>query len=489
VNEYAGWLSSTGLNHEDLDPSDWHAFRATAHAALDGIIDYVAGIRDRPVWQPVPAAVRDALQAPLPRDGETIEQVCAEFDRLVLPYATGNVHPRFMGWVHGGGNVAGLVGEMLAAGLNANLGGRDHAPIALERQVIRWMAELFGLPPETGGLLVTGTSLANLIAVLIARAAHAGAAVRRDGVAGHRLTAYTSVAAHGCIPAAMDISGLGTAALRMIPTDSAGRIDLPALADSIARDRNDGHHPFLVVGTAGTVDIGAIDDLVGLADICRREGLWFHVDGAFGALVALSPLLRHLVAGLERTDSIGFDFHKWGQVPYDAGCILVRDPHLAEQAFATPAAYLRREARGLAGGAPWPCDLGPDLSRGFRALKVWFTLKTWGADRIGESIARSCRLARYLADRVDLEPMLERTAPVALNVVCFRYRFPRNADGENAELVADLQESGIVAPSTTSIDGRLAIRAALVNHRTQAEDVDALIDATLTFGERRCALF
>jgi aromatic-L-amino-acid/L-tryptophan decarboxylase len=482
----AGWLRSAGLDRTDLDPSDWDAFRATAHAALDGIIDYIAGIRDRPVWQPVPAAIRAELCAPLPRDGANIDQVCAEFDRLVLPYATGNVHPRFMGWVHGGGNAAGVIGEMLAAGLNANLGGRDHAPIVLERQVIGWMAEAFGLPPSTGGLLVTGTSIANLIAVLIARAAHAGAAVRRDGVAAHRLTAYTSAAAHGCIPSAMDISGLGTAALRMIPTDSNGRIELQALTDSIEQDRTHGCTPFLIVGTAGTVDIGAIDDLAGLATICRREGLWFHVDGAFGALAALSPSLRPLVTGLEHADSVGFDFHKWGQVPYDAGCILVRKPHLAEHAFASPAAYLRHEARGLAGGAPWPCDFGPDLSRGFRALKVWFTLKTWGADRIGEVIARTCHLAGYLADRVDAEPMLERMAPVALNIVCFRYRFAKDADRENAELVADLQESGIAAPSATTIGGRLAIRAALVNHRTQAEDVDALVDAVLTLGERRC---
>jgi aromatic-L-amino-acid/L-tryptophan decarboxylase len=171
---------------------------------------------------------------------------------------------------------------------------------------------------------------------------------------------------------------------------------------------------------------------------------------------------------------------------YDAGCVLVREPHLAKQAFASPAAYLRHDVRGLAGGAPWPCDLGPDLSRGFRALKVWFTLKTWGADRIGEVIARSCRLAGYLAARVDAEPMLERMAPVALNIVCFCYRFPGDADRENAELVLDLQESGIAAPSTTTIGRRLAIRAALVNHRTQAEDVDALIDAVLMLGERRC---
>ena len=472
----------------DLDPEDWAAFRAAAHAALDTALDYTETIRDRPVWQPTPESVREALTAPLPARGEGIGAVSDEFSRLILPYATGNTHPRFMGWVHGGGNVAGVVGEMLAAAINANLGGRDHAPILLERQVIGWMAALFGLPAETGGLMVTGTSIANLIGVLIARAAAAGPAVRRTGVAGARLTAYTSVAAHGCIPRAMDMAGLGTEALRLIPTDPAGRMDLRALAAAIAADRAAGLTPFLAVGTAGTVDIGAIDDLAGLAALCRRERLWFHVDGAFGALAAFAPALRPLLAGIEAADSLAFDFHKWGQVPYDAGCILVRDPRLAEQAFAAPAAYLRHEARGLAGGAPWPCDFGPDLSRGFRALKVWFTLKTWGAERLGRAIAHSCRLAQALAARVAAEPELELLAPAALNIVCFRYRFAgAEADARTAALVADLQEAGIAAPSTTSIDGRLAIRAALVNHRTRAEDIAALVDAVLAFGRRNAA--
>jgi glutamate/tyrosine decarboxylase-like PLP-dependent enzyme len=473
------------LDRGDLDPTDWAAFRATAHQALDGILDHLATLRDQPVWQTTPEPVRAALRTGLPDEGEGIGAVLDQFQRLIQPYATGNTHPRFMGWVHGGGNVAGLLGEMLAAGLNANLGGRDHAPILVERQVIGWMAALFGLPAETGGLLVTGTSIANLIGVLIARAAAAGPEVRRAGVEGLRLAAYTSAAAHGCIPRAMDMAGLGTDALRLIPTDKLGRIDLAALEDAIAEDRAAGIRPFLLVGTAGSVDIGAIDDLAALAALARREGMWFHVDGAFGALAAFAPKLRPLLAGIEAADSLAFDFHKWGQVPYDAGCILVRDPALAEQAFAAPAAYLRHEARGLAGGAPWPCDFGPDLSRGFRALKVWFTLKTYGAAHLGSAIARTCTLAQDLAARVDAEPDLERLAPVALNIVCFRYRFPADSDRRTAELVADLQEAGIAAPSTTTIDGRLAIRAAIVNHRTRAEDIAILVDAVLALGRRR----
>ena len=288
----------------------------------------------------------------------------------------------------------------------------------------------------------------------------------------------------------MDMAGLGTDALRLVPIDAQHRIEPARLVEAIARDRAAGHRPFLVVGTAGTVDVGAIDDLESLARICREQGLWLHVDGAFGALGALSPDVRPLLAGIEKADSIAFDFHKWGQVPYDAACILVRDGARQLAAFSSEAAYLRREARGLAGGAPWPCDLGPDLSRGFRALKVWFTIGALGADRLGASISHTCALARALAARVDAEPELERLPPVPLNIVCFRYRFAARASGpsadeQNAALAADLQESGVAAPSTTSIDGRVWLRCAIVNHRTERRDLDVLVDAVLAQGRRR----
>lgn len=469
-----------------LDPEDWPSLRTQGHRMLDEILDYIEGIRERPVWRPLPDEVRARFRAEVPRAPQALTDVHGEFMRDVLPYATGNVHPGFMGWVHGGGNPAGVLAEMLAAGLNANLGGRDHGPIEVERQVVAWMRELFGFPETASGLFVTGTSMANLIAVLVARTAALGPGSRRKGVhtAKTRLTAYTSAAAHGCIAQAMDISGLGIEALRVIPTDDHHRIDIGALEDAIAADRENGFVPFLVVGTAGTVDIGAIDDLAGLAEVAKREKLWFHVDGAFGALAILAPELAPRLAGIDQADSLAFDFHKWGQVPYDAGFVMVRDGRMHRSAFASPAAYLRRETRGLAAGSPWPCDFGPDLSRGFRALKTWFTLKVHGTERIGRAIAHSCALAQYLKSRIAATPELELLAPVQLNIVCFGYRSP-DANRLNAELVIALQESGIAAPSTTTIDGRVAIRAAIVNHRTEERDIDALICATLALGAAR----
>ena len=471
---------------ETLDPKDWDDIRALGHRMLDDMIDYIADVRERPVWQPIPDGVRARFHAGLPHHASDPGDVYREFTDFIVPYATGNVHPGFMGWVHGGGTAVGMLAEMLAAGLNANLGGRDHMPIEVERQIVEWTRRMFGFPEGASGIFVTGTSMANLMAVLVARTTALGRSVRQHGVGerGALLTAYTSNAAHGCITKAMDISGFGSDALRCVGVDRSHRIDVGALREQIARDRGAGLEPFLVVGSAGTVDIGAIDDLAALGALCREEGLWFHVDGAFGALGILSPELAPRLAGIENADSIALDFHKWGQVPYDAGFLMVRDGGRHRDTFAAPAAYLRRETRGLAANSPWPCDLGPDLSRGFRALKTWFTLKTYGTEKLGAVIARTCELARYLEARILAEPRLELMAPVQLNIICFRFR-AANANKVNGDIVMDIQESGIAAPSTTLLDGELAIRAAIVNHRTGVGDIDALISAVLEFGAQR----
>ena len=475
---------------ETLDPKDWEAIRAQGHRMLDEMIDYVAAIRERPVWRPIPDEVRARFRAELPRQPSDLGEVYREFSDFIAPYATGNVHPAFMGWVHGGGTAVGMLAEMLAAGLNANLGGRDHMPIEVERQIVEWTRAMFGFPTGASGIFVTGTSMANLMAVLVARTAALGQIVRRQGVGGEGalLTAYSSTAAHGCVAKAMDLAGFGSDALRSMEVDRSQRVDVAALRAQIGRDREIGLKPFLVIGSAGTVDIGAIDDLEALSALCREEKLWFHVDGAYGALGVLSPVLAPRLAGLENADSIALDFHKWGQVPYDAGFLIVRDGECLREAFSAPAAYLRREVRGLAAGSPWPCDLGPDLSRGFRALKTWFTLKAYGTEKLAAMIERTCALAGYLEARILAEPRLELMAPVQLNIVCFRHRADdAGTDALNGEIVADIQESGIAVPSTTVLEGRLAIRAAIVNHRTDVGDIDALVSAVLEFGARRLA--
>lgn len=457
-----------------LDPDDPTSFRAQAHAALDSMLDGIERGVSGPVWRPMPDTIRASFDAPLPRTGRAFAEVAAEFETHVAPYTAGNRHPRFFGWVHGGGTAVGALAEMLAAGLDANVGGRDHAPVEIERQIVRWMRALFGFPDAASGIVVSGTSMANFMAVVVAKTKRLGVETRRVGIGDARLVAYTSTAAHNCVERAFELSGLGSDALRRVATDSRQRVDRAALEAAIAQDRAAGLTPFMVIGTAGTVDAGAIDDLQGLADIAQRERLWFHVDGAFGALAVLSPELAPLVVGLERADSIAFDFHKWMQVPYDAAFLLVRDGEAHRAAFASEAQYLARATRGLAAGTPWFTDFGPELSRGFRALKVWFTLSTFGVDRLGETMGETCRLARVLADRVRREPALELACEPQLNIVCFRHRH-----ADNAELVIRLQESGLAVPSSTRIDGSPVIRAAIVNHRTTDADVMALADAVL----------
>ncbi|HKJ73655.1 MAG TPA: aspartate aminotransferase family protein [Alphaproteobacteria bacterium] len=477
--------SDRPVKDSTLDPADWDDLRTLGHRMLDDMLDYVQQIRDRPVWREMPDEQRGTFRSALPSNPTDAASVYDEFTRTVVPYALGNVHPGFMGWVHGGGTPVGMLAEMLAAGLNSNLGGRDHAGIEVERQVVDWVRQIFEFPDTASGLFVTGTSMANLLAILVARRWALDQSCRTEGITarGSSLRAYTSRAAHSCIARAMDFAGFGSDALRVVDTDRQHRMNVSALRAAIETDRKAGLEPFLVIGSAGTVDIGGIDDLEAIAGICLDERLWFHVDGAFGALAKLSPDLAPRLAGIEQADSIAFDFHKWGQVPYDAGFLLVRDATHHMDAFASPAAYLRREARGLAAGSPWPCDLGPDLSRGFRALKTWFTLKTFGTERLGQSIARSCEVARYLEARILAEPKLELLAPAQLNIVCYRYR-SEDPDAFNAALAVAIQESGIAAPSTTILGGKLAIRAAVVNHRTRENDVDALIDATLSLASR-----
>lgn len=450
---------------------------------LDDMLDYAQQIRQRTVWQPAPQASEAVFETPMPLRGGSLEAAHEVFLDHILPYAIGNAHPGFMGWAHGGGSVVGMLADMLAAGLNANLGGRDQIPIAVEQQVVAWMRQLFRFPDSASGLFVTGSSMANFIGTLIARTAAVGTRVRARGMPAQPqlLVAYTSTAAHGCVAQALELAGIGSEQLRRLPVDANHRMDLEALSQAIVLDKRQGHKPFCVVGSAGTVDVGAIDDLVGIARIARGEQLWLHVDGACGALGMLSENIRPLLSGIEQADSLALDFHKWGQVPYDAGFILVRDSTLHHDTFAAPAAYLRRESRGMAAGSPWPCDFGPDLSRSFKALKVWFTFQVYGAARLGAMMDETCRLARYLAECVEQCPELELLAPPALNIVCFRYGCA-DADRINGQIVVQLQESGLVAPSSTTVNGKLAIRAAIFNHRTTQCDIDSLLDAVLCFG-------
>jgi aromatic-L-amino-acid decarboxylase len=482
--------------HEDqersLDPDDWEAFRTRAHLMLDAALDHTQGVGEDTVWKPVPNKVKAALSQPVPLEAQGTDKVCKELLDYVLPYATGNTHPRFFGWVHGAGTPGGIIADTMAAAMNSNLGGRDHGANYVERQVIDWVRKLFEFPHTSSGLVVSGTSIATVIALTTARYAKTNYDVRRHGVRTDKgcLVGYTSTEAHSCIARTFDMLGLGFDALRSIPVDDEYRMDISALRQAIRDDLEGGYQPFCVIGSPATVNTGAIDDLDAIADICREFDLWFHVDGAFGAVATLSEALKPRFKGIERADSIAFDFHKWMHVNYDAGFVLIRREDLHREAFTLRREYLTAAPRGLAAGNPWFCEYGPELSRGFRALKVWFHLKEHGIKRIAEKVEDNCRQAEYLGGLVKAQPHLELLTPVSLNICCFRFVIPELTDTAlnrvNEDIVMNLQESGKAVPSTTKLDGKLAIRVNITNHRSTLSDFRMLVDEIVKLGLISC---
>jgi glutamate/tyrosine decarboxylase-like PLP-dependent enzyme len=460
---------------------------------VDDMLDHLSTLPEQPAWREMPETVRASLAEPLPREPQGAERAYRDFVENVLPYPVGNLHPRFWGWVQGNGTPLGMMADMLAAGMNAHLAGFNQAPALVEHQVIAWLAELMGFPPDASGLLVTGGSMANILGLAVARhhqATRAGFDIREEGLQGSavpRLMVYGSTETHGWARKGAELLGLGNAGLRRIAVDGDYRIDIAELERAIREDRARGYLPCCIIGTAGTVNTGATDDLEALATLARREALWFHVDGAFGALARLAPSLRPIVAGVERADSLAFDLHKWGYLPFECACVLVRDRDAHRAAFAAPASYLAAATRGVvAGGMPF-ADRGVDLTRGFKALKVWLSFKAHGVDAFGRLIAQNVAQARYLADRVESHPALELLAPVALNVVCFRYApagLPETRlDAVNQEILLRLQERGIATPSSTTLQGRFAIRVANVNHRSRRSDFNRLVEAVVEIGQ------
>ena len=473
---------------DTLDPDDWDAFRTLAHRAVDDMVDYMSTARERPVWRPVPDEVRDSLSGPAPRRGKGEEAAYADFRDLVLPYPMGNTHPRFWSWYMGNGTPFGALADFLAATINPNLGGGSHAANLVEAQVIDWCKEIVGWPADASGLLVSGGSMANLIGLTVARNHMAPVDVREHGLQSldRPMLIYASDEVHSCVHKTVEVLGLGTRSLREVPVDDAYRMDIERLRQTVASDRELGAMPVCVIGNAGTINTGSVDDLNALADFCAQEGLWFHVDGAIGAVLRLAPQHRHLVDGIERADSVTIDFHKWMHVPFEAACALVKDRQAHWNTFALTHEYLEKADRGLASGPHWFSEYGLQLSRGFRALKIWLSIKEHGLDKYGRLIDRNIALTKRLTKLIADTKELELMAPTVINIACFRYN-PGNTSEErldriNRELLIRLQESGIAAPSYTTLGGRYCLRVAIVNYRSEEDDLDVFLDATLRIG-------
>jgi aromatic-L-amino-acid decarboxylase len=457
---------------------DLEEFRALGHELVDELTMLLGELRSPAERSVVPeqtvAEVHAALgDAALPGDGSPAETVLRDATDLLLDRSLLVGHPRFWGYVCGAPTPLGILGDLLAAGVNPNVGGYPLSPIAteIEQQTIRWIGELLGFP--TGdGILVSGGNMANFVAFLAARRAKASWDVRADGTSAARLRVYCSAETHTWIQKAADMFGLGTNAIHWIETDEEQRLRTDALQAAITADRAAGDVPFLVVGTGGSVSTGAVDPLPELRRVCNEEDLWFHVDGAYGGFAACLPDAPADLLGLREADSLAIDPHKWLYAPLEAGAVLVRDPEALVETFAYRPPYYHMDDEGLN-----YFERGPQNSRGFRALKVWLTLRQAGRQGYVESIAEDCRLARLLYELCSNEPELE-AGTCNLSIATFRFR-PLGVDGEeldrlNEELLDRLQRGGEAFVSHAIIDGAYFLRACFVNFRTTEDDVRAL---------------
>lgn len=477
----------------DLDWSPSQARELGEHA-VNLWIEFLEGLRELPIRRrETPEEVREAVLREVPEAPLPTADLVAYLRSVVLEHSMYPGHPGFMAYISGAGTVPGTAADLIATGLNQNVGGWRLSPAAteIEQHLVRWLASQMGLPPGSGGLLTSGGAMANFIALKVARDRALGPRAREDGVRGAPpMRIYASEDAHDTNDRAADMLGLGHGSVRHIAADDQYRMRIPDLVSAIEEDEAAGIRPIAIIGMAGTTATGAIDPLDAIADLCTDRGLWFHVDGAYGAPAAMVPDLRPLFAGIERADSISIDPHKWLYTSHSGGCVLMRDIESLHEAFALHPSYTR-EDKSVAGTGDDLYEYGPQFSRAFQGLKVWVSLLAHGRAAYVQRIAHDVELARYLHRRVEERPEFERMAPTTLSIACFRYAPPDLAgvsgrdeylDELNERLMIELQLDGRVFPSNAVLGGRFALRACIVNFRTEAEEMDLLLDTAAELG-------
>jgi aromatic-L-amino-acid decarboxylase len=479
------------------DPSplqmDAETFYHLSKHAVELATEYLEALPDQPAYRPMTPSERQLLlHQPLPEYGRSPETLLEEIEQHILPHTMGNQHPRFAAWVNPAAAPIGMLAEFLAAVINPSAAGGDHAAIYLEHCVVRWLMELIDFPTEgSAGLLVGGGSVASLTCLAVARfwaASKHGWNMREEGLQGEhpRLVLYISEEGHSCLRKASHLLSLGEP--RRIPVDARFKMDLTALRKAVERDRAEGMLPFCVVASAGTVNTGAVDPLDELADFCREQDLWLHVDGAYSAFGILDPQVSPLFAGLERADSVALDPHKWPATPIECSCAVVREGELLRETFSLVPPYLRIEPGKGFGGPPWFSEYGFQQTRRFNALKLLWVIQQAGRAGLVAHVSRHNTLAQYLASLIDAAPDLERVAPVELSIVCFRY-VPEQLQGEqerldalNKQIMEQVQIGGKAFVNGTLVRGRFALRSCALHYALTKADVEAIIEEVRTVG-------
>lgn len=471
-----------------LEPKDWAAFEHLLVRLASEARASLEHLGERPVWQSPPQSVREAFAAQLPLQGEGLDAVYEQFKQTLEPYIVGNRHPDYLGWVVGSGIPASMVGDWLAALVNSVPTLFDDSSALTELQVLQWIKQMVGMPDSCSAILTTGVSESTLIALRVATYAALGDRIKTAGIGAteQKPVFYISDETHDCARKAIQILGFGSTHIRVIKTGSDFSMPAADLETAIREDLATGHKPVAVIATIGTVNTGACDDIQAVADVCADLGVWLHIDGAFGIWSAITSVNQHLTAGVERADSLVFDLHKWMYQTYDVGCAILRSPELHQQALETHADYLAPLAGSVRDGPADFCSLSIQLSRGFKALKIWVSLKSEGVEAFARAIERNLELAHYLTTQIGAASDLELLASTNLHIVNFRYApdwaDPASLNACNEDIVRQLQVAGIAVPSSTMINGQFSIRVCYSNHRTTHHHVDRFVSAIQSAG-------
>ncbi len=474
---------------QNLDPQNWEESRAQAHRMLDEAFDLMQNVHKHPVWQKVPDSTKELAKKNIPKEGQALSEIYDEFSKHIFPYVKGNIHPRFWAYVQGTGTPTAVVADMLASAMNSNVTIGEHSAMYIDEQVINWCKEMMGFAPEASGMLVSGGSMANITGLIVGRNFKTNSTIRQKGMKAHnkQMTIYCSTETHSCVLKGGEIIGIGSDFIRKIEVNKDFSMNIEKLKETLALDIENGYEPMCIIANVGTVNTGAIDDIDAINAICKAHDIWFHIDGAFGALAKLTPEYKDKLKAIEQSDSIAFDLHKWMYMPYEVGCVLIRNKDVHRSTFGLNPSYLMAHEKGLAAGPDPLNNYAIELSRGFKALKVWMCIKEHGYAKFRGLIRQNIAQAFYLESLIRDSKELEMIVPVTMNVVCYRF-YDSILDEEqlnnlNKEILMELQERAIASPSSTILNGKYCIRCAIVNHRSTKADFEDLVKQSIGIGK------